>query len=53
LLAAARSLAAGASLNDATFDAGYASASAFIAAFRRETGTTPDRVRSASGFPAE
>jgi AraC-like DNA-binding protein len=46
LLAAERALAAGTSVTDAAYDAGYGSPSAFIAAFRRAFGTTPGRSRS-------
>jgi AraC-like DNA-binding protein len=46
LLAAERALAAGASVTDAAYDAGYASPSAFIAAFRRTFGITPGRARA-------
>lgn len=44
LLTAARPLAAGGSLNDCAFNAGYASPSAFITAFRRMFDTTPGRL---------
>ncbi|MDB5071317.1 MAG: AraC family transcriptional regulator [Candidatus Eremiobacteraeota bacterium] len=46
LLGAACSLAAGGSLNDSAFNAGYASPSAFITAFRRTFGMTPGRLRA-------
>jgi AraC-like DNA-binding protein len=49
LLAAARSLAAGGSLNDSAFNAGYASPSAFISAFRRTFGITPGRLSRGIG----
>jgi AraC-like DNA-binding protein len=39
------SLAAGAPVTEAALDAGYQSASAFVAAFRRAFGTTPGRYR--------
>lgn len=39
------SLSAGASVTDAALDAGYQSASAFIAAFKRAFGVTPARFR--------
>ena len=45
LLAAERALGAGASVTDAAYDAGYASPSAFIAAYRRTFGATPGRAR--------
>jgi AraC-like DNA-binding protein len=45
LLAAERALASGASVTDAAYDTGYASPSAFIAAYRRAFGTTPGRAR--------
>jgi AraC-like DNA-binding protein len=45
LLAAERALAAGSSVTDAAYDAGYGSPSAFIAAYRRTFGTTPGRSR--------
>ena len=45
LLAAERALGSGASVTDAAYDAGYASPSAFIAAYRRTFGTTPGRSR--------
>jgi AraC-like DNA-binding protein len=48
LLAAGRALAAGTSVTEAAYDAGYASPSAFIAAFRRAFGTTPGALRAAS-----
>ena len=51
LLVASRSLAGGKNLNDTAFDAGYASPSAFITAFRRTFGTTPGRL-SAGIMPA-
>ncbi len=43
LLNASRAVAAGASVTDAAYDAGYASPSAFIASCRREFGATPGR----------
>ncbi|HTW84707.1 MAG TPA: AraC family transcriptional regulator [Candidatus Sulfotelmatobacter sp.] len=43
LVVAERTLCAGGSVTDAAFDAGYASPSAFIAAFRGAFGTTPGR----------
>ena len=45
LLHAAGLLAAGASVTTAGLDAGYASASAFIAAFKAQFGRTPARMR--------
>ncbi len=45
LLHAATLLGAGASVTDAGLDAGYASTSAFIAAFRKRFGRTPARMR--------
>ena len=45
LLAAERALAAGASVTEAAYDAGYASPSAFIAAFRRVEDRPADRRR--------
>ena len=43
LIQAAADLLAGASVTTAAFDAGYASLSAFISAFRRQFGVTPGR----------
>lgn len=40
-------LTAGAAVTEAAFDCGYDSPSAFIAAFRRQFGTTPSRYRAA------
>src|SRR6185437_9499597 len=40
------SLSAGAPVTEAALDAGYASASAFVAAFRRAFGVTPGRYRT-------
>ena len=48
LLHAASLLGAGASVTEAGLDAGYASTSAFIAAFKRQFGRTPARLGSAS-----
>jgi AraC-like DNA-binding protein len=45
LLHAAGLLGAGSSVTDAGLEAGYASSSAFIAAFRRQFGRTPARMR--------
>lgn len=42
------SLSAGASVTEAALDAGYAGASAFIAAFKRAFGVTPGRYRAAA-----
>jgi AraC-like DNA-binding protein/quercetin dioxygenase-like cupin family protein len=42
------SLSAGAPVTEAALDAGYASASAFVAAFRRAFGVTPGRYRTRS-----
>jgi AraC-like DNA-binding protein len=42
------SLSAGASVTQAGLDAGYAGASAFIAAFKRAFGVTPARYRAAA-----
>jgi AraC-like DNA-binding protein len=42
------SLSAGAPVTQAALDAGYQSASAFIAAFKRAFGTTPARYRAAA-----
>jgi AraC-like DNA-binding protein/quercetin dioxygenase-like cupin family protein len=42
------SLSAGAPVTEAALDAGYASVSAFVAAFRRAFGTTPGRYRRRS-----
>lgn len=42
------SLSAGASVTQTALDAGYQSASAFIAAFKRAFGTTPARYRAAA-----
>jgi AraC-like DNA-binding protein len=47
LLHAATLLGAGASVTEAGLEAGYASTSAFIAAFRKQLGRTPARMRSA------
>lgn len=46
LLAAQRALADGGSVTEGAFDAGYASPSAFIAAFRAAFGATPGRSRA-------
>lgn len=43
LLNASRAVAAGVSVTDAAYDAGYGSPSAFIASCRREFGATPGR----------
>jgi AraC-like DNA-binding protein len=40
------SLSSGAPVTEAALDAGYQSASAFIAAFKRTFGVTPARYRS-------
>jgi AraC-like DNA-binding protein len=45
LLHAAALLGSGASVTEAGLDAGYTSASAFIAAFRKQMGRTPARMR--------
>jgi len=42
------SLSAGASVTAAALEAGYQSASAFIAAFKRAFGVTPSRYRALS-----
>jgi AraC-like DNA-binding protein/catechol 2,3-dioxygenase-like lactoylglutathione lyase family enzyme len=47
LIHAASLLAEGASVTDAGLEAGYASTSAFIAAFRKRFGRTPARLRDA------
>jgi AraC-like DNA-binding protein len=53
LMAAAALLLDGHSVTDAALDAGYSGVSAFIHAFRRKTGQTPLRFRSAAiGEPA-
>lgn len=50
LVVAVRRLAEGASITEVAGDVGYATPSAFVAAFRRELGTTPGRYfRGASG----
>jgi len=41
-------LSAGAPVTEAALDAGYQSASAFIAAFKRAFGVTPSRYRALS-----
>jgi AraC-like DNA-binding protein/quercetin dioxygenase-like cupin family protein len=43
------SLSAGAPVTEAALDAGYASASAFVAAFKRAFGVTPGRYRARAG----
>ncbi|MBV8581765.1 MAG: helix-turn-helix domain-containing protein [Candidatus Eremiobacteraeota bacterium] len=43
LLLAQRAVAAGSTVTDAAYEAGYASPSAFIAAFRAAFGVTPGR----------
>ena len=51
LLAALEQLGAGASVSAAAFDVGYASASAFIAAFREAFGCAPGRYFEETGAP--
>lgn len=45
LIHAAAALASGASVTAAAFDCGYDSASAFIAAFRKQFGVTPGKFQ--------
>ena len=47
-LTALEALEAGQGVQQIAFDLGYSSASAFIAMFRREAGTTPEQYRLAS-----
>jgi len=47
-LAAIEALEAGRGVQEIAFDLGYSSASAFIAMFRRQAGTTPEQYRLAS-----
>ncbi|WP_281687023.1 helix-turn-helix transcriptional regulator [Pseudomonas citronellolis] len=47
-LAAIEALEAGRGVQEIAFDLGYSSASAFIAMFRRQAGTTPEQYRVAS-----
>ena len=53
LLHAAGLLGAGASVTEAGFEAGYAGTSAFIAAFRRQFGRTPARMRGPAAAAVE
>jgi AraC-like DNA-binding protein/quercetin dioxygenase-like cupin family protein len=48
LIHAMQSLAAGQSVTNAAFDAGYSTTSAFISMFRKQLGTTPTRYLSAA-----
>ncbi len=50
LLASVQLLAEGRSVTDAGLEAGYASLSAFIAAYRRTFGETPGRFQSGTGY---
>jgi AraC-like DNA-binding protein len=43
-----QSLAAGQSVTNAAFDAGYSTTSAFISMFRKQLGTTPTRYLGGS-----